>query len=466
MDVWDAMCRTIMSAGYRRGAMMATLRCDHPDIEAFIEAKQAPGRLRMFNLSVLVTDAFMQAVKEDAPWELKFGGTTFKVLPARELWEKIMRATYSYAEPGVIFIDRINQRNNLYYCETISATNPCVTADTWVHTSDGPRPVRDLVGRPFEALVDGKPFASGARGFFPTGRKPVVRLNTEEGFSLRLTADHKVRAVRVATRWRMAVEWRAAGELKRGDRIVLQDHTTQASWAGRYGEAEGYLIGLLVGDGVLKRDKAVLSVWPASACVNAGSEGSGVASIMAAAESAARTMEHRRDFEGWIPVAGRGEYRLATGALRRLALELGMTPGNKEITPAVEAASSDFYRGFLRGFFDSDGTVGGSQEKGVSVRLAQSDLARLKAVQRMLARLGIVSQIYQERRSESWRTLPDGAGGTKRYWCAADHELVISRDNLARFAARVRFADTEKMARLRAALGAYRRTPNRERFTA
>src|SRR5262245_31460249 len=125
MDVWDGMCRTIMSAGHRRGAMMATLRCDHPDIEAFIEAKREPGRLRMFNLSVLVTDAFMTAIKEDAPWELKFGGTTFKVLRARDLWDKIMRATYAYAEPGVIFIDRINRRNNLNYCETISATNPC-----------------------------------------------------------------------------------------------------------------------------------------------------------------------------------------------------------------------------------------------------------------------------------------------------------------------------------------------------
>jgi ribonucleoside-diphosphate reductase alpha chain len=125
MDVWDAMCRTIMSAGYRRGAMMATLRCDHPDIEAFIEAKREPGRLRMFNLSVLVTDAFMQAVEEDAPWELHFGGTVAKVLPARELWDKIMRATYAYAEPGVIFIDRINRRNNLWYCEDIRATNPC-----------------------------------------------------------------------------------------------------------------------------------------------------------------------------------------------------------------------------------------------------------------------------------------------------------------------------------------------------
>ncbi len=125
MDVWDAMCRTIMSAGYRRGAMMGTLRCDHPDIEAFIEAKAEPGRLRMFNLSILVTDAFMEALREDAPWELAFGGTTFKVVQARELWDKIMRATYAYAEPGVIFIDRINHRNNLWYCEQINSTNPC-----------------------------------------------------------------------------------------------------------------------------------------------------------------------------------------------------------------------------------------------------------------------------------------------------------------------------------------------------
>src|SRR5271155_2116578 len=125
MDVWDAMCRTIMSAGYRRGAMMAVLRCDHPDIEAFVEAKSEAGRLRMFNLSVLVTDAFMRAVEENAPWQLTFNGSVHHSLPARELWDKIMRATYAYAEPGVIFIDRINRRNPLYYCEEIRATTPC-----------------------------------------------------------------------------------------------------------------------------------------------------------------------------------------------------------------------------------------------------------------------------------------------------------------------------------------------------
>jgi ribonucleoside-diphosphate reductase alpha chain len=125
MDVWNAMCQTIMSAGSRRGAMMATMVCNHPDIEDFIEAKQEAGRLTMFNLSVLVTDPFMEAVAADADWPLVFDGKTYKIIKARALWDKIMEATYAYAEPGVIFIDRINKQNNLAYCETIHATNPC-----------------------------------------------------------------------------------------------------------------------------------------------------------------------------------------------------------------------------------------------------------------------------------------------------------------------------------------------------
>ena len=125
MDVWDSMCRTIMSAGARRGAMMATMRCDHPDIEAFIAAKRDPLRLRNFNLSVLVTDAFMAAVKADSPWTLSFAGRDYRTISARSLWDQIMQSTYDYAEPGVIFIDRINAQNNLGYCETIHCTNPC-----------------------------------------------------------------------------------------------------------------------------------------------------------------------------------------------------------------------------------------------------------------------------------------------------------------------------------------------------
>ena len=150
MDMWDAMCRTVMSAGYRRGAMMATLRCDHPDLLAFIEAKHDGSKLRMFNVSVLVTDAFMAAKEDGEDWDLGHWQPPFdqtkilairrKVtpergetrpwyvyarLPAREIWQRLMESTYRYAEPGVIFIDRINRMNNLWYCEEISSTNPC-----------------------------------------------------------------------------------------------------------------------------------------------------------------------------------------------------------------------------------------------------------------------------------------------------------------------------------------------------
>ncbi|MFI4934243.1 MAG: adenosylcobalamin-dependent ribonucleoside-diphosphate reductase [Caulobacterales bacterium] len=125
MAVWDSMCKTIMSAGQRRGAMMGCLRIDHPDIEAFVDAKRDPLALRNFNLSVLVTDAFMAALEADADWPLAFEGCVSRTVRAKALWERLMRATYDVAEPGVIFIDRVNAANNLAHCETISASNPC-----------------------------------------------------------------------------------------------------------------------------------------------------------------------------------------------------------------------------------------------------------------------------------------------------------------------------------------------------
>ena len=161
MDVWDAMCRTIMSAGSRRGAMMATMRCDHPDIEDFITAKSDAARLRMFNVSVLVTDAFMEAVKADGPWELTFGDKVYHTVNARDLWNKIMQSTYDYAEPGVIFIDRINEMNNLNYCEDIAATNPCGEQPLPPYGACllGSINLARLVKNPFEADADLDPVA-------------------------------------------------------------------------------------------------------------------------------------------------------------------------------------------------------------------------------------------------------------------------------------------------------------------
>jgi len=505
MDIFDRMCFTISSAGGRRGAQMATFDVGHPDVQDFIRAKREDGRLRQFNMSLLVTHDFMEAVKSDGWWPLVFpishkqaevedidfddpqqvqwrdwptkeGYITgadglvackvFRTIKARHLWNAIMSSTYDYAEPGFILIDQYNDMNNNWYDENIRATNPCVTADTWVQTGEGPRQVVDLVGTSFHARVDGSDHASGPEGFFHTADKPVVRLQTAEGFSLRLTSDHRVRKVVRQTRWTTETAWVEAGELTTGDRVLLHDHRGNADWAGPYDQGQGYLTGLLVGDGTLKADEAVLSVWQSAPAAD-GTQATGPQAVMAKALKAAEALPHRADFGGWREVSGRDESCLTLKALKDLADELGMAPGNKAITPAMERASADFYRGFLRGLFDADGSVQGTQAKGVSVRLAQSDLPRLEAVQRMLLRLGIKSTLYTDRRGGAeTASLPDGKGGTADYAIQPQHELVISGENLTRFRDQVGFADSDKQARLASLLGSYKRSLNRERFTA
>lgn len=125
MDIYDAICRCIASSGHRRGAQMGILRVDHPDIEEFIHVKQNEERLRGFNLSIAITDEFMEAVETDKPFALNFNGEVYKEISAKTLWESIMRSAWDWAEPGVFFVDRVNEMNNLYYCELLEACNPC-----------------------------------------------------------------------------------------------------------------------------------------------------------------------------------------------------------------------------------------------------------------------------------------------------------------------------------------------------
>src|SRR6266513_705995 len=196
IDVFDHSCATVESAGARRGAQMGVLRIDHPDVLEFITAKRKPGRWSNFNVSVSVTNEFMEALDAGANWSLvhrakpgiallEKGGAhqrddgkwVYRTLPAAELWDTVMRSAYDFAEPGILFPDTINRDNNLRYCEDIAATNPCVTADTWVLTTDGPRQVSELIGRSFEAVVDGKAYRIESQGFFKTGHKPVLTLS-------------------------------------------------------------------------------------------------------------------------------------------------------------------------------------------------------------------------------------------------------------------------------------------------
>ena len=343
-------------------------------------------------------------------------------------------------------------------------TNPCITADTWVLTDQGPRQVRELVGVQHRTIVHGQSFATTEDGFWSTGVKPVLRLKTREGHELRLTANHQVETVTYRTRKVERSEWREAGSLKPGDVVKLQTHRGDLTWESYGTFDEGRLLGALVGDGTFSQKvgragqmltMAHLEFW-----------GEQAAERMTTAVTTVReTVGGRSDLRG-ITCVQPGKYRVQSAGLARLAAEYGIEPRAKTISPQVERASSAFYGGFLQGLFDADGSVQGTQYKGVSVRLAQSSLPTLQGVQRMLMRLGIASTIYADRRPAGTRILPDGHGGTAEYECRADHELVIANDNIQEFAIRVGFGETGKSERLSAAIGSYRRQPNRETFTA
>jgi ribonucleoside-diphosphate reductase alpha chain len=459
MRIFDTATEVIKAGGKRRGAMMGILRVDHPDVLEFITAKQNPTFLSNFNVSVAVTDEFMQAVEaDDAYWLVNpRNREKVKTLKAREVWNLMARSAWASGDPGVVFIDEINRHNPTPEVGKIESTNPCITSDAWIMTEEGPRKVKDLIGKGFVAVVNGEKWNGSKEGFFSTGIKPVYHLKTKEGFELRLTKDHPIIKAQKLTRYTIKTEWVKAESIKPKDKIALNNHRNFDGWTGEHGEGEGYLTGLLLGDGTIKKDKTVLSSW---------GEEDGSRAVRALAYTYANALPHRSDFSGWVRVKDREEYRMALGYLKKMVEKLGIRPGAKTVTENMEKASSAFCKGLLRGLFDTDGSVQGHQAKGVSIRLAQSNLGILKAVQRILLRLGIFSTIYVNRRGEGLSLMPNGKGGTKEYTHKPQHELVISKENMCGFYEKIGFGDSDKQQKLEKIMRSYRRKLNRERFVA
>ena len=272
---------------------------------------------------------------------------------------------------------------------------------TWVHTGDGPRQVKDLIGQQHSTYINGELFSTTPEGFFYSGTKPVLKLTTQDGRTLRLTGNHQVLKVTAQTQKAQYTEWVAAATLQSGDRVMLHNHRGLQPWPGSGNQESGWLLGNLVGDGSLAKtqwhDSALLRFWGDSQ-----DEMSQRAMVLLEANVGYKRRAASAHYHAQL------KHRVITSTgLARLAAEFGILPGQKEITPLVEQGSYEFYQGFLQGLFDADGSVQGSQTKGISVRLAQSSLANLQTVQRMLGRLGILATIYQERRPEGYRLLPD-----------------------------------------------------------
>jgi ribonucleoside-diphosphate reductase alpha chain len=456
MKVFNAATEAVKQGGRRRGANMGVLRVDHPDILEFITCKDDVREITNFNISVAVTEKFMKAVLNDEEYELINPrlGKPVKKLRAKEVFEKIAYQAWKNGEPGIIFIDRINETHTLKNVGEIEATNPCVSGDTWIITPYGPYKVEEIVGKFIAIGLNGKFYRTNEDGFFLTGEKDVFKIITKKGYELKATQDHLIRIVQKLTRYKRYENWKKVGELEAGDKIVLSNNR-EIYWTGKGKFEEGYLLGLLIGDGTLKKEGGIICVW--------GND-EGAKSVIYEAEKAAKILPHRKDFKGFVKILNKNEYRLKMASIRELARKYGIVPGKKVITEEIEKTSYEFYQGFLRGIFDTDGTILSNLKKGVSIRLWQNSLNNLKIIQRMLLRMGIVSQIYKYRKKEGKKLLPDGKGGYKYYQVKEGHELVISKDNIKIFAEKIGFGNIEKEEKLKNLLSSYKRKLNRERF--
>ncbi len=448
-----------VSHNTRRGANMGVLRVDHPDILEFIECK-LDGGITNFNISVAVTDAFMEALAAGTDYDLvnPRTGLVTGQLSAREVFQRIVRAAWRTGDPGLVFIDRINRSsaNPTPELSLIEATNPCVTGDTLIYTAGGLIRADELARRQeaTEVTLDAR-FGVGEWGIasavFETGVKPVYRLTTQEGYELRLTADHQLMT---------AQGWMRADELEPGDRLHLLGR--KAGFGADGTLAEGRVLGWLVGDGHLKTDgRAVLTFF--------GDEKRELAPLFAGyVNELIGSRPGDRYHLSANDIVGRDEARIGSTRLARLVSErYGMTPALKlvGVPSRVLSGAESLQQGFLQALFTADGHVSGSTEKGISVRLTSISLPLLGDVQRMLLNFGIASRLYAARHPARTVMLPDGRGGRRGYHAQPDHDLVIARDNVARFAREIGFLTSRKQERLRQLGASYSRGPYRETFT-
>jgi ribonucleoside-diphosphate reductase alpha chain len=454
----------------------------HPDVFEFINSKREAGKITNANISVGVSDRLMAAVEADGDWDLVFPDThhpdydaewngdldtwmgkgypvvVHRTVKARAVWDAIVESAWASAEPGVFFNERYNKMSNSHYFAPIIATNPCVTGETRLYTDKGLVRVIDLFNdeTQIEVTIDGRfglPNATTpSTRVFRTGRKPVFRLTTREGYSIRATADH---------RFMTPGGWAELQDLQPGDSVHVLNRKGGFGTQGSL--EEGRILGWLTGDGTVKHDKGevVLSFF--------GDEKQELAPLFAEYVNAIvepMTATRRAYPVGVGVVTGRDEARVTSMRLYDALKPTGICDAKLRVPEAVFQGTEAMQRGYLQALFTADGGSQGTVATSLSVRLASSEPELLEQVQMLLSNFGILSRIYRNRRPEMERMMPDGKGGKKAYLTRSQHEIHISQDSVVRFQREIGFLTERKNRLLADRLSAYKVGPRAALFVA
>lgn len=425
MKLYDSLAECVKGGGRRRAAQMICMNVSHPDIEEFVSCKDVEGKMTNFNISVLISDQFMEAVDSDSDFWLvnPHTGKRHKKIKARPLFEKICKQAWKNGEPGVLFHDTINQFNTLIDVGEIDATNPCCSADTFLHTDRGMYRIGYLstLNNNQNCVVDNRTIGTDigtsirpASGAFKTADSAkLYRVITEAGYSIKVTDYHELYTDR--------------GKLKLKD-IVVGDKLWISSGSGGFGNhgdrETGFLLGFWYGDGAFHNEE----------------DGSRVAITLYGEkrELAGRIMDAATALANTVPLADncpRDSYELSwcqsddrlvlrSYRLTKAFETMGVT--SKKVSDWIFSASKECVAGFLEGYFAADGTVNISGKSGsCALKYGSVNLELLEDTQLLLSNFGIFSRLYQNRKKACRKLMPDGKGGMKEYECQAYHELYV-----------------------------------------
>ena len=448
IKAFDTATDVVKQGGTRRGANMAVLRVDHPDIMEFIHCKDSGNTLENFNISVGITDVFMQALRSDSQYDLinPRNARPTQPMSARTVWNHIVQSAHLTGDPGLIFLDTINADNPNPHLGPIEAVNPCVTGDTMVHTDQGLRPIAEMLDdSQFHSIATDRRFQQGdlnlTTAVMSSGIKPVYRLRTHEGYEIRVTADHKIMTQR---------GWVPASHLMSGDLI----HISNAD--PRFGHTGDHHKGIILG--WLTADTAPGS--PSNRHAHRHSHGEKQPSV----QPLANMTPPQPDRWTTPATAPAAVAERATETTIPTASDHRLQPHYKYKVPKmVFQGTKGMQLGFLQALFSAKATLLQDPNTGAALRISSNQEEHLRGVQKVLLNLGIPSSIHHP---EDNRSTTTGNGKKQEYQPQPQHSLTVSGQNLITFQNNVGLLSETKQEQLRAATSSLTHNAQEDIFTA